>query len=656
MKKIILFLTILVTTTMLYAQEKWNDNNVVYGTGNGKMIVYGNKANITKIYSSPYSTPSFYTVNITAEKPFEVVSNRENGTAIWTHQIIIEGKKEAIIKEFVNSENPVFVRSIETSIPLKLKISFNLQATLIENSKRYKKASALMMYTKPGASIYQSHVYPRIMYSQIILKGNIQFAKAGDDNERTIDIAPGKSEFYIVGGPEYNQVIENSEYAINSDIDKMKRETRKSWLAFIKSGIDFEKELPANIPMRNKLLQTIDDVAVMIKVQQSIDGASMAGYPYPLGYVRDQYGVSRGLLAMGYSKEAKEILKFYWEKFKRNGAIYNAQGIGISGVFHIHENDEVEITGYLIMQAFDLYEKTNDAEFVNKLFPMLEWAWEAQKKNLVGGMLPFNGDETYVAGGIIPRSTLNDGSAESTMLFIESGEKLLMWIEKNKLWSREKIKSNSKILNEVKNKYVKNFWKDGKLITNNPERTKLAEMPQYRHGVCEGFLDNEGCILNRTHGIGWIEKNKNGRYLCIHCQSYNEYPKAEEKIYELISVSLTPFYFDSHLLDKPKLKSIIELVSGNYLKSGRLPSMQNTSKNEYQQRSVGYDYGLLLYALTKVNSPAAEKIFMQTLDVVDEVGTWSEYYLDHHPQGTRYRPWESSINIEALIAFATKKQ
>jgi hypothetical protein len=30
----------------------------------------------------------------------------------------------------------------------------------------------------------------------------------------------------------------------------------------------------------------------------------------------------------------------------------------------------------------------------------------------------------------------------------------------------------------------------------------------------------------------------------------------------------------------------------------------------------------------------------------------SEYYDDHMPQGTRYRPWESAINIEALIKFA----
>ena len=40
----------------------------------------------------------------------------------------------------------------------------------------------------------------------------------------------------------------------------------------------------------------------------------------------------------------------------------------------------------------------------------------AQKKHLVLDMLPLNGDETHVTGGLLPGSALNDGSAEATML------------------------------------------------------------------------------------------------------------------------------------------------------------------------------------------------------------------------------------------------
>lgn len=47
-------------------------------------------------------------------------------------------------------------------------------------------------------------------------------------------------------------------------------------------------------------------------------------------------------------------------------------------------------------------------------------------------------------------------------------------------------------------------------------------------------------------------------------------------------------------------------------------------------------------------------IYRKTLSVTDSAGVWSKYYDDHIPQGTRYRPWESAINIEALIKFEDK--
>ena len=85
----------------------------------------------------------------------------------------------------------------------------------------------------------------------------------------------------------------------------------------------------------------------------------------------------------------------------------------------------MEITGYLIVQAFDYYQKSGDKAFLKKIYPMLEWAWFSQVQELHENMLPFNGDETYVAGGILPRTVLCQGSAESTLLFLAAGERLL---------------------------------------------------------------------------------------------------------------------------------------------------------------------------------------------------------------------------------------
>jgi hypothetical protein len=53
-----------------------------------------------------------------------------------------------------------------------------------------------------------------------------------------------------------------------------------------------------------------------------------------------------------------------------------------------------------------------------------------------------------------------------------------------------------------------------------------------------------------------------------------------------------------------------------------------------------------------LQSKDAGKIYDKTLSVVDQEGSWSEYYLDDRPSGTRCRPWESAINIEAVINWA----
>lgn len=67
---------------------------------------------------------------------------------------------------------------------------------------------------------------------------------------------------------------------------------------------------------------------------------------------------------------------------------------------------------------------------------------------------------------------------------------------------------------------------------------------------------------------------------------------------------------------------------------------------------MGYDYGFLLYNLVGIDQELALKVYHRTLDLLDETGAYTEYYDDGVSTGTRYRPWESSINAEAMLHFA----
>ena len=633
------------------------DDSSVHAMGNGKMVVYENGPNIINLYPAPYSSPSLLKLDIIDSASIETCSSREQGTAIWTHQVFKSGKSIGTFVDFVDSELPCMIRHFKLTETISFHLKFENYVEVIaksENINSNEPNGNLVLMVPSGTIFYQKYAYPRPLYSQIAWQGKAKVEQIiNKKSEYIITLYPGESELYFAGGPEYPQTIKNSEEVQSLAYDKLLVRTRNWWKAFTAGRTDFEHQFPNNLPLRQKLLQTIDDVSVMIRTQQAQEGSVMAGYPYPLGYVRDQYGVSRGLLALGYSQEAKNILDFYWNIWQKYGEIHNAQGIGIEGVFHIHENDEVETPSYLIIQAFDLQEKTGDTKFIEIIFPMLEWCWDVQKKHLVRGMLPFNGDETYVAGGFLPRSALNDGSAEATMLFIDGGEKLLNWIKKHEKWSSVKLDKERIVLDKTKNIFRKNFWEEGHLITNNPERINLINIPRFRHGVCE--RSGPDCIVSNKKGfsgIDWTERDKNNRYQCPACLALGPLPKVEPFSYNLISVSLTPLYIHSFLFKAEELKPFVKKVYDQYEKTGILSSIFDSTGSEKNKRTVGYDYGFLLYAMLETGTWKSETIYRKTLSVVDSTGVWSEYYNDHIPQGTRYRPWESAINIEALIKFA----
>jgi hypothetical protein len=624
MKKLV-FALLCASALQVFAQPSLTGNGVTDGSihvlGNGKMCIYELGPDIVTSYTGPYSTPSYFTMQCLSDQK-GALSVRRQGTAIWTHTFTKGNDKLAELGDFVDATR--------------------LQAR--------GKATGRLMIVPPGTTIYQTYVFPRLLYGQLAVTGAARIEAVPDSAMLRIICEPGESYIYLVGGPGYADVISNTKHALSASPQSMLERTDKFWQEFTARRTDFNKVLNASLPQRDKLIQTIDEVAVLIKAQQSTEGAVLAGYPYPLGYVRDQYGVSRGLLVLGLTREAKSILNFYWVIWKKYGYIHNAQGIGVDGIFHIHENDEVEITGYLILQAFDLLRASKDTAFVRQIAPMLDWAFESQKKHLVNGMLPFNGDETYVAGGMLPRSTLNDGSAEATMLFTESGQQFLDWAAANHLWNAARIAENQSLLSLVRSKFKENFWKDGVLWTNNPDRATSAELPLFRHGVCE--MQGPGCLMTKYGGIVWTERNENNRYLCASCINGAPFPKAEVKRYNLLSVALAPFYMNLTVMPFDQLTGAVYEIRDNFITTGAMTSKQEMANQKNEIRTVGYDYGFLLNALTMLHSADASRVYDKTLSVVDQEGSWSEYYLNDKPSGTRCRPWESAINIEAVINWA----
>ena len=572
-----------------------NDDGSIHVLGNGKMCVYELGHDIIQLFGMPYSSPTFCDMTIDCDS----VSERTANSCVYNHKL----SNGAEITDFVHADEPCFIRKINTETEFEMKFNITAPYQMVRNDE-------LKVYRAyPGTKVYANHVSTRYSSMAFTVRGNITLTESG------MIVGEGESYIYFTGCQEYNECIEIMEKILNTPYDELYADTLKWWSEYLKCGVKFNNDFD----------KIIEEIAVLIKAQQDKGGGVLAGYNYHLAYMRDQYGVSRGLLAMGHTEEAKNILRHYKYIWEKEGTLHNAQGMGVDSIFHIHENDNAEITGYLIIQAFDLYKADGDTEFLDSLLPMLRWAMECQIAQIYNGMLPFNGDETYVAGGILPRHTLIHGSAEATLLFIKAGELYCNYTN-----DRDGFYETVKM---VKDSYKTNFIKDGFIIANNPKRMTFAEYPRFRYGVCE-----------KCHDFYWNEKTDNGRYLCPKCHGTGM-ESAPEIEYILPSVALVPFFMDIDFITIDDIKTMIDKMIADYKEKKILPS------TSFSTRNTGYDYGLFLTMLIKLDDPLKDEIYNKIIELLDDSGAWVEYYDDAHPSGTRCRPWESGINISACVEY-----
>ncbi len=604
--------------------------NDMHAFGNGHLIGYCKGPNIHQFLCPCYSAPSMCSIETANDQTF--VTKRLPASDIYRH---ISPSTE--IYDVCVPEKPIFMRHVKGIAGFTV----NLPAyTKIHDMSSRFGSITLQITIEQGTPVYNTYPLPVFLYNALIFRGASDYSIY--DNVIKVSITEGM--IMTVGGMTYPELIINLEYALSLSFQKTIIDRKTDWENFFKRTTDFNTLL-GPVPMRNELLEAVEAVKIADRVQQDKSGGEIAGYPYHLGYVRDNYGVMRGMLSLGMIEEAIRILLYFNNEFKHSGCVANAQGLGFFGTKHIHENDDSEITGYLTLMITDIlgYIPENDHKsLIIETLPMLEWALSEQCKHIIEGMLPFNGDETYIAGGILPRNVINHGSAEATLLFVEGAKRLFHEIDRNNICfegDRSFYENTVKICESL---YRENFIIDNFLITNNPKReiNNISDISRFRHGVCEGYCGY----------FGWNER-LDFLYLCPQCQIKEiQNDKPNHRIYKLKSVLLMPSFINSSLIDLSDIKKGINEAVQIFDKEGTLPSSPDIN------RCLGYDYGLLLRAMTDIGGydETAEKLYKLTLTVSIPTFVWSEYYNNNITSGTLYRPWESSINISALINYALK--
>ncbi|OUP85808.1 hypothetical protein B5F07_03860 [Lachnoclostridium sp. An169] len=603
-----------------------DNSHRIFCLGNGKLCVYMDGINIHQIFGPLLSTPSYMHTEWEGPEEIRIVTKRKAETGIWMHGLTDwTDKMLGIIYDFVTEDMPCFIRICELKCEIRFRITVEPGWKTVMNSERFDRADiglGFLAYADAGISVYDQAHYPCIhdLAHQFLVCGPAHLKEEG-----LLVLSPGKTVWYSVGGSDYPECIVNTEKILRERPEKLLENVEKSWRIRLNEDIR-EKILSSSLPSGKRLVQAVENTAVLILSQQSEEGAVIAGHNFHMAYVRDQLGVARGLLKMGYIREVRAILNFYQQIFSRYGCIHNAQTIGTSHYFHVHENDNVEITGYLIIQAFDYYKASHDMEFMRGLIPMLEWAWNAQVSQIHEKMLPFNGDETYIAGHILSRDALWDGSAEATLLFIASGERLLPFMLQHGYWNSEKYEKNRAVFLEVRHFYKKNFVVDGRLMANRIFQEPYPKK-RFGKGVCSRCLT-----------YGWIEQEPDGQYVCCECYGKGAGIRKKRRAVEVQSVQLMPLFIGTDLFSVSELEEMILL----------------SAESPAQKKFTGYDLGLLLVNILETAPSLAETIYDKLLDSEDEMGGWSEFYVNGVPGGTYCRPWESGINVYAMIKYAQR--
>ena len=612
------------------SDEGVRDGRLYYMIGNGKIAATFLYGNVYEIFGPPYSSPSLFSSSF--EGDIQTGAPERRGRApVWGIGVKDRGSGSGEITDFVHPDLPVLVRSIDWNSAGPLTIRLSGTPGMIDYIIPHRDTDALLIKSKCGNHIYNDYPLPFPQFYILQAAGNVSLR--ADNNDTAVIDVYGHAELMLIGGPDYPEACANYEVLKGVKADSIRDALAGKWKEIF-DRIDSSVFVPEELPRRDEFIKTLDDAAIAILVQQGAEGGVLAGHTYHLGYVRDQYGVAEGLISLGLVREAGNILRFYCDTFNRNGKILNAQGIGVNGLFHFAENDNVEITGYLLLQFFRYAQVSGDESVLDGNTEFLKWLYTRQYEELSDNELPFNGDETYIACGLLGRDAVSDGSAEATLLFIKSGEKLIEYLNRR----GEDTAEMQRTVDGVRRAFSSRFVKDGQYYINDPEIKK--ELAPFRYGVC----------MN-CGSFGWSGLTAEKSYLCARCLSRNvKRPKIDRRV-SLPSSLLMPAYLGADLPDfKESIISEVRRLSECVKTSGHAYSVPEAELN------VGYDYGLLLFNILYYGLPGSDAVYDKLLDLRDGVNVYSERYIGSYPDGTRYRPWETAINIDAMLRYAAARR
>ena len=599
--------------------------------GNGRVAMGGEGADIVQLFAPCYSMPGVMTFRLN-EASVRATCYRIRGTAGYLTRLTEGEITVGEITDYTHPLLPVFIRRLSLTHP----VTFTLESPFrtVNTDNLYSGRALARLFEIPdGTVIFSKSKTDKETFCQLLLSPNCSEQEGG------ITFPAGESYLLFVGGDygergtdSFANCMTLSEAMLSTDLDRIDADFRSHWQEVFDS-ITVNRAALSSVPDADELIEA---VAIALVTQTSREGGVMAGAFYHLAYGRDMYGVFRGYMALGLYDYARRMVEYMCNIYRAKGYMPNASGMGMS-CSHRHENDDVEQTGYYLLELLDYTEITGDTDFLRDRMDYARFLLTAQERQLKNGMIPFNGDETYIAGGIFPRGGIDHGSMEATALYIGSATRLLEACEKYGFMDADEISAHRALAEAARAGFDENFTDGNTVYINNPHRAMVGDTPQYRHGVCHRCLWMTNLI-----------RDGEGGYLCPACYGHASAPVTAGRYSTDCALWMAVF-------------AGCELLSEEILQKALIRSVESIRGSGYgatnPENTVGYEYGVILYTLARILPRDALPAYRDLLDELlsDRVkgAVWTEYYRNGKPSEAScpYRPWESAINLCGILAY-----
>ncbi len=402
----------------------------------------------------------------------------------------------------------------------------------------------------------------------------------------------------------------------------------------------------------------IDDTNILNKVQQASSGAISPMAKYSGMWCRDSFGSVRFLLLNGNYQMIKEILRYY-DYASRMIGFRNRYPLDLT--FNLNEPPLVENLekfaiqqgddpNLLILQFYSYFKETRDLNFIKEHYRYLRKNFFDQKISNEF-LLPFHGDETYQVYALHtflkPLQELY--SADTAFEYVSAGRAMKKMCKA--------LKDKIKLCEQTCTPKLNDTYQINYDVT-------LNDCSQYIESLNKSEVNLDADIDFYEKWVKVIEQTIEEKYFNLQEQYYNPIIYQDNLTpykFPFLNINLRPFWINYANPYKANTEGWKRQKNNilNSLKALKVtPDTIVTSKKS--KYITGMLPGYLLYCLSVINSRDAEKIFFKILEEYGApLGEFSENYQSSRKRlyyteiPTNYRPWESSINAEALLFYLT---